>query len=54
MNMKYVENKKCDSCGQTNQECLEISKRILWVIPTKRYICQSCVSIGFRSFRTGR
>lgn len=68
-NLKIVSGKKCDVCGKGNKELIMIDSEITYTDLSgftkfiaklskfrgikKSYICQSCVSKGFRSFTKG-
>jgi hypothetical protein len=48
--MKYVTNKVCHQCGKANTECVEVNRKVCWLIPVRTRVCQSCVSKIFRGF----
>ena len=48
-----VEDKKCSICEKDNTELLEVTKEGVF-LDTNIYICQSCVSKWFQSFRKNK
>jgi len=45
----------CENCGKDNAECVAFKKKGFWFLPDKEtFICQTCISRAFGSFRKGK
>ena len=48
--LRVVDNYACDNCGNNNKE-LVIFEKQGWLWKSEIFICQTCISKAFRSFR---
>lgn len=45
---------KCANCGKVNTECVGFKKTTMFIFKSEQYICQTCISKAFRSFKKGK